>query len=83
MSTSVWTETDTNRALELWRAYQRDHDVSGLAGQAVGIDPAGGRVWFGESAQQIVEKLDTEGIATPLYFLRVGSEYYQRKGGRR
>jgi hypothetical protein len=83
MSTALWPEAETVRARELWEAYQRDHDVSAHLGQAVGIDPASGRVWFGESAQDIVLQLDTEGIATPLYFLRVGSDYYQRKGGRR
>jgi hypothetical protein len=83
MPTALWSEADTARALELWKAYQREHDVSAYVGQAVGIDPASGRVWFGESAQDIVQKLDAEGNAAPLFYLRVGSDYYQRKGGRR
>jgi hypothetical protein len=83
MSVSAWTDTDTARALEIWAEYQRQHDVSDRKGQAVGIDPATGRIWFGESVVDIGEQLDKEGIKTLLYFTRVGSPYYGRKGGHR
>jgi hypothetical protein len=83
MSAAVWSDADTTRALEVWQNYQAQHDVSAQLGKAVGIDPATGRVWFGESAEDIVSQLDAQGLATPLFFLRVGSDYYQRKGGRR
>jgi hypothetical protein len=82
MSITAWSDADSARARELWDAYQRDHDLSDRVGDAVGIDPASGRVWFGTSAQDIVRQLDAEGVAAPLYFLRVGQDYYQRKGGR-
>lgn len=76
-------ERDTARAAEIWADYQREHDVSKQIGQAVGIDPVSGRVWFGASAKDIVQRLDAEGIFVPLFFLRVGQDFYSRKGGRR
>ncbi len=39
MSTSTWTNSDTESACRIWAEYQRDHDVSGLIGQVAGIDP--------------------------------------------
>jgi hypothetical protein len=80
MPDSPWTEADSRKALQIWADYQRQHDVSDRRGQAVGIDPASGRVWFGESAADIAAQLQAGGTGTPLYFLRVGSGYYQRKG---
>ena len=75
-----WTDADTERAKEIWAEYQRTHDVSDRIGQAVGIDPMSGRVWFGESAVDIVHQRDAEGLTSPLFFVRVGYDYYQRKG---
>ena len=40
MPTSSWTEADTKKAEQIWADYQKQHDVSGRRGQAVGIDPA-------------------------------------------
>ena len=82
MSSSTWTDADTARALQIWADYQQQHDVSDRIGQAVGIDPASGRVWFGESALDIRRQMDAEGIDAPLYLLRVGFDYYLRKGPR-
>jgi hypothetical protein len=79
MSISTWTEADTARALEIWAEYQRQHDVSDRKGQAVGIDPATGRIWFGESATDIWRQMDQEGIKSLIYLTRVGSNYYGRK----
>ena len=78
-----WTEADTARACQIWAEYQKQHDVSRLKGKAAGIDPKSGRVWFGESAMDVVQQLDEEGIKAPLYFVRVGYDYYVRKGGHR
>ena len=80
---AIWTDADTARACQIWADYQQKHDVAMCIGQAVGIDPASGQVWFGESAKDIVLRLDAEGIRVPLFFLRVGQDYYARKGGRR
>ena len=79
---ATWNEADTARACQMWENYQREHDVTGRLGQAVGIDPASGRVWFGTSAKDIVLHLEAQGIHAPLFFLRVGQDYYARKGGR-
>ena len=83
MSASTWTEADSAKALQIWADYQRQHDVSSLVGQSVGIDPVSSRIWFGESATDIWEQMEAEGIDTPLYYTRVGSDYYVRKGGHR
>ena len=79
----AWTENDSERARQIWQAYQEHHDVSARAGQAVGIDPATGRVWFGESAQDIYRQQQAEGLPSPFYCVRVGSDFYIRKGGHR
>jgi hypothetical protein len=83
MATVKMTEADTRRAMELWEEYQRQHDLSDRKGQAAGIDPATGRVWFGQSAIAIVQQLESAGLDIPLYFIRVGYPYYARKGGHR
>jgi hypothetical protein len=82
-STPTWTEADSERAQQVWRDYQKEHDVSSRLGQAVGIDPATGRVWFGESAKEIFLQRENEGIHSPFYCLRVGADFYVRKGGHR
>ena len=78
-----WTEKDTARALEIWAEYQESHDLGDRTGQTVGIDPVGGRLWFGDGASEAARKRDAEGGNAPLYVLRVGHDYYLRKGGRR
>jgi hypothetical protein len=82
MSSLTWTEDDSARARRFWSEYQQQHDVSDRIGQAVGIDPDTGRVWFGESAIDIRRQQEAEGDSKPLYVLRVGYDYYLRKGGR-
>jgi hypothetical protein len=83
MATAGWTEANTKRAEAIWAEYQRDHDLSGSNGQTVGIDPALGRIWFGNSIEEVIAKRDADGSAAPLFFLRVGSPTYYRKGGHR
>jgi hypothetical protein len=73
------TDADVVRAQQIWADYQKQHDVSDRKGQAVGIDPKSGRLWFGESMVEISKQLETEGITTALYLLRVGYDYYLRK----
>jgi len=82
-SESTWTKADSKRAERIWQAYRQAHDVSARIGQAVGIDPANGRVWFGKSAQDIFRQRQAEGLHSPFYCLRVGSDFYVRKGGHR
>ena len=82
MSVSNAQVVDSAKAREIWAQYQRQHDVSARTGQAVGIDPVSGRVWFGLKALDIARQLRAEGIDRPFYCVRVGSDYYGRKGGR-
>ena len=81
MEPSSWREADSLKAKQIWAAYQQQHDLSEERGQTVGIDPTSGRIWFGESIQDIVSQRDAEGLDSPLFFERVGSETYFRKGG--
>ncbi len=83
MTVSPWTEADSKRAEEIWAEYQQQHDVSGKVGQTAGIDPVSGRVWFGDSVQDVVAQQDAAGSAVPLFFIRVGFATYYRKGGNR
>ena len=83
MSTDMLTDQDTARARQFWEEYQRQHDVTDRKGQAAGIDPKTGRIWFGESMLDIVAQMEAEGEAVPLLFERVGYSTYIRKGGRR
>jgi hypothetical protein len=77
------TEADSARADRFWEDYQCEHDVSTRDGQAVGIDPVTGDVWFGESLIDIVQQRREVGLDSPLVFRRVGRPAYRRKGGRR
>lgn len=83
MRHSPWKEADSDKAKQLWITYQQQHDLSGHTGQTVGIDPDSGRVWFGKSIQDVVSQRDAEGFKSPLFFERVGSATYFRKGERR
>jgi hypothetical protein len=83
MSVTDRTDVDVDRARQIWDEYQKQHDVSDRRGQAAGIDPVSGRIWFGESAIDIVEQMDAEDAFTPFYCVRVGFDYYLRKGGHR
>jgi hypothetical protein len=83
MAVANWTKADSNRAREIWSEYQRDHDVSGRVGQTAGIDPSSGRVWLGESVQDVIAQRDAGGIAAPLFLVRVGFATYYRKGDQR
>lgn len=84
MSTQTeFTDADTQKAIEIWDEYQKTHDVSALHGSAVGIEPKSGRVFFGDTATDImIQREKAEGVWEPMFFLRVGFDYYQRKGPR-
>jgi hypothetical protein len=79
---TLWSDTDSLKAKQIWAAYQQQHDLSERLGQTVGIDPTTGRIWFGESIQEIVHQRDAEGLHSPLFFERVGAKTYFRKGSR-
>ena len=73
MALSNWGEAESSKAKQIWAEYQQQHDLSARIGQTVGIDPASGQIWFGESIQDIVSQRDAEGLDSPLFFERVGS----------
>lgn len=83
MATVKLTDADVARAQQIWAEYQKEHDVTDRKGQAAGIDPSNGRVWFGESIVDISQQREREGSEGPLFFIRVGFNYFYRKGGRR
>jgi hypothetical protein len=77
------TPDEIARAKEIWAKYQREHDLSDRKGKAAGIDPTTGEVCLGESAIDIVQQRREKGLASPLFFERVGYPTYLRKGRRR
>jgi hypothetical protein len=83
MTVSTWSESDTARAEHIWAEYQQKHDLSGDVGKTAGIDPKSGRVWIGESIPDVLSKRSADGSDALLFFERVGSTTYYRKGGRR
>jgi hypothetical protein len=83
MTVSGWTEADSTRAREIWSKCQQHRDLSEKVGQTAGIDPASGSIWFGESVQDVIAQRDADHSEAPLFFIRVGSSTYYRKGGRR
>ena len=83
MTVSNWTESDSEKAQVIWDEYQKDHDLTEQVGQTAGIDPVSGRVWLGDSIEAVVAQRNAAGIDAPLFFERVGSTTYYRKGGHR
>lgn len=82
MARAKWDESDSAKAKQIWLDYQGQQDLSARVGQTVGIDPRSGRIWFGSSVREIVSQRAAEGLHSPLYFERVGSEAYLHKGSR-
>ena len=78
-----WTEADSRKSKQIWAEYQKQHSITDRIGQTAGIDPKSGRIWFGDSILEIVEYRRAEGLASPLFFERVGYSTYFRKGRRR
>lgn len=74
---------DIERARALWDEYCQRHDTAPRHGQTAGIEPASGRIWFGDSAVDVHRQKVADGIDAPLYVVRVGYDYYLRKGRRR
>ena len=83
MNASTWTKSDTAKAGQVWSDYQKQHDLSTCLGKTAGIDPNTGRVWIGESIQNVLSQRNADGIDSLLFFERIGSKAYYRKGGRR
>jgi hypothetical protein len=76
MQSKNWSAADSAKARQLWAEYQKQHDLSDRQGQAAGIDPQTGEVWFGESAKDIWLALQAQGKARPLFYVRVGQPSY-------
>lgn len=83
MTVSNWTEADSARSLEIWSEYQRHHDLSDKVGWTAGIEPVSGCIWIGNSIQDVVERRNADGSSAPMFFIRIGSPTYYRKGGHR
>ena len=75
-----WTEADSSTCKQLWAEYQKQHDITERIGQTAGIDPKSGKIWFGDSIQEIVQQRQVKGLTSPLFFERVGYTAYFRKG---
>jgi len=83
MASPIQSSVDVDRARAIWSDYCRSNDISALEGQTAGIEPVTGRIWFGESAIEVHDKMVADGVDMPFYAVRVGLDYYLRKGGSR
>ena len=83
MKNLSWEQADSRKAKQIWEEYQKQHNLSDRIGQTAGIDPKSRHIWFGSSIRDIVLQRSSEGLNSPLFFQRVGSETYFRKGVRR
>lgn len=83
MATIKLTNADTDHARAIWARYEREHDLSDQQGSTAGVDPDTERVWIGDSIEDVLEQMRSEGESKPLYFIRIGSDAYFRKGGHR
>lgn len=66
------TKADIAEAERIWGEYQRNHDLTGLRGQAAGIDPQTGEVWLGKTAVAICLERQEQGLYSLLFFERIG-----------
>jgi hypothetical protein len=73
------SKADIAEAKRIWVEYQRINDLTGLRGQAAGIDPKTGEVWLGKSAVAICVECETEGLNSLLLFERIGFRTYLMK----
>ena len=77
-----WGPGDSAKCKQIWADYQQKHDLSERYGQTAGIDPKTGRIWFGESIEDVVDQRAAVGLKNPLFFMRVGHKTYFLKKGR-
>lgn len=73
---------DVERAEQIWAEYQRTHDLSADKDRVAAVEPVSGRVWIADSGIDLVHLKEAEGISEPVYLIRVGYDYYVRKGRR-
>ncbi len=66
------TKADIAEAKRISEKYQGSHDLTGLRGQAAGIDPQTGEVWLGKSAVAICLERQEQGLNSLLLFERIG-----------
>lgn len=83
MSVQHLTQSNSDRARQICKEYQAKHDLSSMRGLTAGIDPVSGRIWFGDSIEEVVAKRKADGSEAALVFARIGYDTYYRKGGRR
>ncbi|HEY4233889.1 MAG TPA: hypothetical protein VGM76_10705 [Lacipirellulaceae bacterium] len=83
MSTANWTDSDTERAKQIWVEYNSTHDLGARKGEVAGVDPSSGQIWLGSTVVDIVNQMKIAGVFVPLFFFRIGYDTYLRKGGRR
>lgn len=73
-----WTPEDTQQAEQIWADYRKTHNLSNSEGKVAGIDPKSGQIWIGDSGVDVAEQAD----GTPVFFVRIGDDYFLRKGRR-
>ncbi len=70
---------DTVRARQFWEEYQLKNDLGSHKGKIAAIDPESERVWIGDSAIDIADRMRAEGFQSPVYLVRIGLDHLIRK----
>ena len=79
---TAWNPAHTKRAEAVWSDYREQHDLGDLIGQVAAVEPETGRVWIGDSGVDVAAQMESDGVTSPVYLFRIGSEHYLRKGRR-
>lgn len=82
MTSTEWKPEFTSRAKEFWKRYAASHDLSDMEGKIAAVDPVNGQVWIGNTARQIADAMRASGTQRPVCLIRVGADYFVRKGRR-
>lgn len=82
MMTATWKPEYTAHAQQIWERFQQQHDLSDQRGKVAAIDPESGQVWIADSGVDVAQQMQAEGVNTPVYLVRIGSDHFIRKGRR-
>ncbi len=80
MTEPAWKPDYTERADRFWAEYQKTLGVTDRMGQALGVDPLTGKIWFGTSILDMMDQHKTMQQVSPLFYLRAGRRSCDRVG---
>jgi hypothetical protein len=80
MTTTNWQPELTAKAQEIWRCYEKAHNLSEQEGKIAAVDPNTGQVWIGDTPREIQHAMRSVGATSPVYLVRIGTDHFIRKG---